>query len=104
MLAFTGVKLVDCTTSASISGYGFSDVYWYTSFDSTASWPAGALAYRFQAVDLPRYSVADTIDIWALGSVSVSSVNNEKTTAFELGNAQILAVTFTATLFSAALF
>jgi hypothetical protein len=78
------------SSTSSTTGYGFSDVYWHTDADTTDAWPEGVLTYRFQAVDLPRYSVGDSISIWSLGSVTSSSANNEGATDVVLANAHML--------------
>jgi len=43
----TSGTLTDVSTSKSVAGYGFSNVYWYTDAATTSSWPKGELAYRF---------------------------------------------------------
>lgn len=45
LLGSTG-DLTQVSVSGSVSGYGFSDVYWFTDA-LTTSWPKGELAYRF---------------------------------------------------------
>jgi hypothetical protein len=98
VLALFGTDLVDVSPTVSTTGYGFSNVYWHTDADTSDVWPQGVLTYRFQAVDIPRYSVDDTISIWSLGSVETSSVNNEETTDIVLANAHMLLSTATAAL------
>ena len=90
--------LEDVSVSASIAGYGFNDIYWFTAAVTTADWPVGDLAYRFQAVDLPRYSGGDSMSIWSLGSVTASSANNVGPATFVLANAQMIAATTAAVL------
>jgi len=98
VLTLFGTDLLDVSTGASSTGYGFSSVYWYTAAVTTSSWPEGELSYRFQAVDLPRYSVGDSISIWSLGSVTSSSANNVGATDVVLANAHMLFSTATAAL------
>jgi len=98
VLALFGTDLVEVSPTVSTTGYGFSNVYWHTDADTSDVWPQGVLTYRFQAVDIPRYSVDDTISIWSLGSVETSSVNNEETTDIVLANAHMLFSTATAAL------
>jgi len=86
------------SSTSSTTGYGFSDVYWHTDADTTDTWPEGVLTYRFQAVDLPRYSVGDSISIWSLGSVETTDTNNEGATDVVLANATMLLSTATAAL------
>ena len=92
-----GTDLLQVSPTSSTTGYGFSDVYWHTDADTSAVWPEGELTYRFQAVDLPRYSVGDTISIWSLGSV-LSTTNNAGATDVVLANAHMLFSTATAAL------
>jgi hypothetical protein len=98
VLTLFGTDLLDVSTGASTTGYGFSSVYWYTAAVTTSSWPEGELSYRFQAVDLPRYSVGDSISIWSLGSVTSGSANNVGATDVVLANAHMLFSTATAAL------
>jgi hypothetical protein len=98
VLVLFGTTLLDVSSTSSTTGYGFSDVYWHTDADTTATWPEGVLTYRFQAVDLPRYSVGDSISIWSLGSVTSSSANNEGATDVVLANAHMLFSTAAAAL------
>ena len=99
VIVLFGTTLLDVVSStSSTTGYGFSDVYWHTDADTTDTWPEGVLTYRFQAVDLPRYSVGDTISIWSLGSVETSSANNEGATDVVLANATMMLSTATAAL------
>lgn len=93
----TSGTLTDVSVSAGVAGYGFSNVYWFTDAVTT-SWPKGELAYRFQAVDLPRYSGGDSISIWSLGSVTTSTANNVGPTAVLLASAHMLAATTAAAL------
>ena len=98
VITLFGTDLLQVSPTSSTTGYGFSDVYWHTDADTSAVWPEGELTYRFQAVDLPRYSVGDTISIWSLGSVLTSSTNNEGATDVVLANAHMLFSTATAAL------
>ena len=79
-------NLISAYDYAAETGYGFSNVYWY-GLDDSSAWPSETLVYRFQAVDVPRYSSGDTINLYWL---SDQDTEHGHDAAFEVGGASSL--------------